>query len=355
MGRRRLVASAGALAAAAMVVVAASTPAAAAPPQEATRTATLTVGVSSDAWYRTMPGCGVAHAACLLPAPTPPYPAKTLHVGVAGGQEESRTYLALDVSDIPADASLTGGRLVLPVGSSDDGSRMPADALFVACLASEEFEDDVEGGVEEPPALDCANASAPAVYVAATGTAPAVFTVDLTTFAAAWAVQDVPPRIALVPSKYATTASAWHVALSAHDREAPAAQVPRATITYEESLPLVALDGGADTTVSQGFTPPLIESGSGAPPSTSFLGPQVERPIELNAPTVASELPAVAPDVAPAAPATAVQPQAFAGVPRFPYPGAFLLPLLFAVAGMWVARQLTRDLAAPRTRLPVIA
>jgi hypothetical protein len=52
----------------------------------------------------------------------------------------------------------------------------------------------------------------------------------------------------------------------------------------------------------------------------------------------------VAPQASPVAPAPQLQPAAAVTVGGYAYPGVFLLPILLAIAGGWLARSLTRDL-----------
>src|SRR5438128_3904999 len=70
---------------------------------------TATVHIGTDAWYSASAACTSSPAGCLPAGAPAPYSAKTLHVGVAAGQEESRTYLSLDLAALPAGTALTGG------------------------------------------------------------------------------------------------------------------------------------------------------------------------------------------------------------------------------------------------------
>src|SRR5690348_15118675 len=66
-------------------------------------TRTATVADSAEAWYSSSPidicstplGCPPAQV------PSSPYPANTLHVGVAGGQETARTYVLPNLLSMP--------------------------------------------------------------------------------------------------------------------------------------------------------------------------------------------------------------------------------------------------------------
>src|SRR5690348_10541957 len=84
-------------------------PAGASIPADDARSGTATVKVAVDGWYSASAACTSSPAGCLpAGAPAPPYPAKTLHVGVLAGQEESRTYLSLDLLSLPPGTALTG-------------------------------------------------------------------------------------------------------------------------------------------------------------------------------------------------------------------------------------------------------
>lgn len=341
---RRAVRLGVACAASVPLALALAGPALAAPPVASAGAGTATVGVASDAWYAASSACTATPTGCLPAAlPASAYPAKTLQVGVAGGQEESRAYLALDLTALPAGTRLTGGVLRLPVGSTEDGSRLPDTATLQACLVTGSVNDDAEGSTEQPPTIDCKTASAPAKYLAAAAPAAEMFTVDLAPFVNAWSSGGGAAAIALVPAADTPPDSGWHVALSAHDRTVPAAQHVSATVTFS------AAQSSGDVpppTVDVVAPPPATSLGTG---SASFAAPPLApvSTVQL-APAVTPELPAAAPAVAPqAAPAAPQsQPQAVALVSGFAYPGVFLLPILLLAAAGWMGRALTRDLTA---------
>src|SRR3954471_4432553 len=119
-------------------------PAAGAPLATESGARTVTVADASEAWFAAGPvdtcttplGCPPAQA------PTSPYPADTLHVGVAGGQETARTYLLPDLAGIPFDATTTGGTMTLPIAAdSGDGTVSPDAAHITACVATKPVTD----------------------------------------------------------------------------------------------------------------------------------------------------------------------------------------------------------------------
>jgi hypothetical protein len=297
------------------------------------------VGVATDAWYAASAACTASPTGCLPAAPpATAYPAKTLHAGAAAGQEESRTYITLNLTALPAGTSLTGGTLRLPVGSGQEGSLAPDTATLQACAVTGSIKDDVDGSTSAPPAVDCKRAAAPAKYVAAAGTVPEMFTVDLTAFATAWTSGATTQGIVLMPSADTAPGSTWHVTLSAHDRQVAAPMHISAIVSYASAAgDFEAPDAFGDAVT----TPTTTDTGTG---STSFAAAPLA-PVAPNQVPAAlgPATPVVAPQTPPVAPVQ-LQPQAAITVGGFAYPGVFLLPILLAVAGGWLARALTRDL-----------
>lgn len=320
------------------LAVALASAAYAAPPG-AVGSGSATVGVATDAWYSASSACTATPTGCLPAAPpASPYPAKTLQVGAAGGQEESRSYLTLDLTVLPAGTALTGGTLRLPVGPSQEGSVAPDTASLQACAVTGTFKDDVEGSTAAPPAVDCKQATAPAKYVAAAGTAPAMFTVDLAAFATAWSEGATTQGIALLPTPDAAPGSPWHVSMSAHDRDVAAPLRISALVSYAS-----AAGDGVTSFEDTGVPPAMPESGTG---SASFAAPPLAPIASTQTPStsVPASTPVIAPQAAPTAPAQQFVPQAAVTLGGFRYPAVFLLPILFAVICGWLGRALTRDL-----------
>lgn len=345
--RHRLAASMFLLGLAAPLVLLSGSPATAVPPKTEAASGTATVGLSSDAWYSTTPACTASPTGCLPAGPPSTYPAKTLHVGVGAGQEESRTYLVLDLASLPVSTSLTGGSLRLPV-SSGDGSRAPETASFMGCLVTEPFKDDVQGSSAVPPKVDCKKATAPAKFVAGAGDAPAAFTLDLSPFAAAWASGSANQGLALIPGGEISPTSVWHVAMSARDRKVEPAMHISATVSFTSSSAVTDDSFTSPPPEDQFVAPPPADAGfsSGgesfaAPPLASTFVP--ESPVAAVGPAIGGAGPAAAPVLAaPALVNTAFSPGGYA------YPIVFLLPLLLALAGGLLARALTRDLTPPQ-------
>src|SRR3989442_997403 len=87
----------------------------------------------SEAWYNITPAGTPAGAPASAGVVPPTYGSDTLHVGITQGQEDSRTYLALDLSAIDSGAAIDGGTLRVPVDAGD-GSRSPETARVQACF-----------------------------------------------------------------------------------------------------------------------------------------------------------------------------------------------------------------------------
>ncbi|MGH2685874.1 MAG: hypothetical protein ACRDJP_10465, partial [Actinomycetota bacterium] len=167
-----------------------------------------------EAWYQHVPPCVSLVDCSALPAASP-YPEDTLHVGVSGGQETARTYLAFSLSAIPSKGELTGGTLTLPVDAEQGhGSFTPEQADMVACLVTAEFEA-VRGSADAPPPTEC-RAQAPAQFDASSK----AFTVDLSAFAGR--LDGPRAALALLPTDAALQArSSWHVAFKATQAQPP--------------------------------------------------------------------------------------------------------------------------------------
>lgn len=187
--------------------------------------------VAAEAWYDVPPtcttpvGCGVSSGT--LPAPRPAVE-QTLHVESVGGVERARTYLAFDFDEVPGGATLTGGKLILPVAAAADGSVNVEDARLQVCLVNDAF-DEVYGSFDEPPGVDC-SVSVEAQYVPGT---PAVFTVDLAAFADAWAALDVYAVAVLPLPEPAADAPAWEVAFSGRARTGEGVVPITVAVEYE--------------------------------------------------------------------------------------------------------------------------
>jgi hypothetical protein len=299
---------------------------------------TTVVKPSAEAWYRATPVCALPTGCADAGQAPSPYAADTLHVGVTAGAEDSRTYLQLDLSALPAGTTPSGGTLLLPIAAgSSDGTRAADTARLQACAVTAPVED-ADGSFAAPPAVDCEAAAVEATYVAAQGEDPAAFTVNLADLATAWE-SATPGALALLPASDTAPPESWHVAFSDRSRTGEDVLPIRASIAFAS-----ALDSGADEVVAPPpFEPaPVLKAAPPAfDPGTSFAAPS----LSVDAPLVPAPQPQAEPAPVTAAPVpSSVVPVALSVPNGFRYPGVFVLPIVFAVGLAWLGRALTRDL-----------
>jgi hypothetical protein len=246
----------------------------------------------------TTPACSGTLVCPATPAAaTALYGPATLHIGAAASTETSRTYLTLAVTR--ALLAETDARLVLPIGSTDDGTKAPELARVQACLSTQ-TPPAVRGSFASPPAIDCA-VSARAVYNPIANT----LAIDLRPFLAKWSQANT--GLALVPSALPSDPTvSWHIAIPARDH-AGAAHI---AAIFESSGGVASVDESAATTDE--FT-----SAAAA--------------LDLTSPDVADF--AAAPAAAPLRPASpGYRPAATAAATGgFMQPLVFLAPLLLCV------------------------
>jgi hypothetical protein len=294
-------------------------------PVDGSRPASVTVGDAAEAWYAAAPvDLCTTPIGCPPPeAPSSPYPADTLHVGVAGGQESARTYLLPDLTGLPYGATVTDGTMTLPLAAAPgDGTQAPDSARIVACLATQPVADGTQGSTAAPPKTDCGT-SVPLEYDAD----GAAFTLDLTPFLAAWR-SALPYGLALVPDPDKTAVTdAWHVTFNGRER-ADVDHITSVVVYQPPVTPPATTTGGSDTEVPAG-------------PTTGTVPPADVPPADLPEQPAIGGAVADPPQVAPPAAAPVTQPVAFAH--EFQYPMAFLLPLALLAGAVFFGRLFTRD------------
>lgn len=293
-------------------------------PAPAARADSGAVTTKAEAWYNVAPVAGPAGSPPVVP---PTYGAGALHIGITEGQEDSRTYLALDLSSLPSDGTITGGTLSLPVDPGD-GSRTPDVARLEACYVATP-PGDAAGATGAPPAIDCNTASSTGTYLA--GDKPA-FTFDLDSFASV--LRD--GGIAVVPTPGAKTGlDTWHVAV--YGRSNATAGVDHISASIEYTPAPVSTEPAVDTSA---FDTTATATVAPAPtgPAPEFVGP----PAEIG----------VAPEAAPpsllggGAGGSAVEgPAQLAGAVSsgFSYSVIWYLPLVLLALGWVLAWALTRS------------
>ena len=279
---------------------------------------TVTVSTAKEAWYLTIP------LAAPGAPPVSPYPAGSLHVGLTGGQEDSRSYVSLDLTSLDSDAEVTSGTLVLPV-APDAGTRSPEAARLRVCRAAAP-EDDVEGSTAPPPDIDC-SLSADATYAPEQN----VFEADLEPF-----IGFLDGGLAIV-SQPPNSNESWHVAFHGRDAEGADGISARLTVAEEavsEFAPAPALD-------SESFAADIHpEAGVGRPVPSAGLG--------------AAAAPAPKPPVArtPAAGGSnrvVTQPVVLGTEEGFRYSIIFGLPLLLLVAVPYFGTAFTSPVVSKRS------
>lgn len=208
-----------------------------------------------EAWYAVTPSGGVPGGPSVNP-----YPEGTLHVGVAAGREESRSYIALDLASVPDGATVTAATLVLPV-DVDGGTRSPEAASVRVCRAAAPASA-AAGSTSAPPPADC-SLSTSAAYVAARS----LFEADLGPL-----LDVLDGGLAIVPAAAGGNGT-WHVAFQGGSRgptriiaELSVAEVattaPAPPTPFFDAAPL-----GAATHPE--FTTPAPVIGLGPPPSSA--------------------------------------------------------------------------------------
>jgi hypothetical protein len=299
---------------------------------------TSTPAPDAEGWYQPNPTC-TTPAGCVTPGldnlpvtppvappalpvapPTGPFPARTLHIGLAATTEVARAYLSYPLFAL--EQKITGGKLVVPLDvAPTSGSIAPETAKILVCAAIGDIKD-VDGALVDPPQTDC-NSSTPMTYVA---TPQPRLEANLGSIAEALGSST---GLALLPdATKAAQTDAWRVVFSARNRTDAGKTAP-ATLTLELEDPAVQPEPGAPEPVPT--TPPTF--GAVSPPvGTGFApSPSVDPPVAAP--------PAVAPPAA--GPVTATPQLVTVG---YAYPIVWMLPLVFLLLGPLVGRALTKDL-----------
>lgn len=290
----------------------------------------ITVADIAEAWYSASPIdiCTTPLGCPPDQAPTSPYPADTLHVGVAAGQETARTYLLPDLSLVPPGMSFGSTTMTIPVATgTTDGTQSPDTAHVIACLVTAPFADGADGSTQTPPKADC-SVSDPASYDAKTSTLRVV----LSAITAAWSQGSPELGVALVPdTKAVQQTDAWHIAINGRKRAGTPHVSTLVTYFGSDSPPpdsgVSDLGGGSTTSAPPPVSMPAVQL-----PSSSAAQPPVSPPV------VAGQQP----------PATTVAQQPAAFARTAPPSIAFVAPLLLLAGGIFFARVFTRD-ATPLT------
>ena len=149
---------------------------------------------------------------------TRPFPAETLQVAVAGGEQQAVTFLNFPLFELTDDGMppvITGGKVTLVDGASSGGSKRADAAEMVACLVTELFVAAQGGDWADVPEYDCATK---ATLLLVEGATPLTWTIDLAPFASAWANPDANYGIAIIPDPDSATPppdQSWQVGFQA--------------------------------------------------------------------------------------------------------------------------------------------
>jgi hypothetical protein len=296
-------------------------------PAAGATTTTLMLPDAAEAWYADAPVdlCSSPLGCPPSQVPTSPYPADTLHVGIAAGQETARTYLVPDLTAVPFGDTAVSGTMTLPVGAgTTDGTVEAASARLLACLVTAPVADGVAGSSQQPPAIACATAANGLTYDAGKN----VFTLDLTPFLTAWAHGAPEDGIAIVPSATSQPTDAWHVAFNGRHR---AGQPHIGSVV---TVQVAASDAGVPGPLVPSPAPPAVAAAPAVVPGA---------PSSLSAPA--------APPVVATSPQPASAPmQQVAFTRPFQYPLVFLLPIVLLAGAVFLARLFTRDATPLRVR-----
>jgi hypothetical protein len=295
-----------------------------------------------EAWYHTADDTVLPSPAPVPVAPEPanPYAEDTLHVAIAGGQEEARTYITLDLADLPTPFELGEAILTLPI-DPNDGS-LNADTSRVQVCLSDLSAKSQEGSFESPPKPDC-KTSAPASYFKEPFPH---LRADITDFGDDLAFSG----LAILPTDRAKEKQdTWHVAFYGKKNKAKEAKPITAKLTILPAEDPFDLDGptappldGGSTGETGGGEAPSFDSGGGSIDlgfQDSASGPSLD-PAEpaQNEPAPEPVEPGDDPEVA-AAPeldltTNEVEPA---------YTIVWALPLLLLALSLYLGPALTRD------------
>lgn len=286
------------------------------------------VTMTVEAWYHM--AASDLNAAPLTGTPTfSPYPEKTLHIGASAGKEDSRTYLVLDVTDLPFGATITGGKLVLAL--DEENSTTPQDAGMQACYVAKPPEKSVEGSFDTPPKPDC-SISSKATY---RKKPRPYFVVDLAAFVST--LTSAAGGIALMPTEKTSEESAsWHVSLYAKKN------ATKQAVAIAALLEFVTVDIDTPGITGINGSPGGADSGSSFQPvDTGSAGFPLGGSLDMGEPTTSDS--SEPPQPVAAGSDLAAQPT-MSLAPR--YTGVWYLPVALLVGAVFVGHLLTRKIEA---------
>ncbi|HEU0129795.1 MAG TPA: hypothetical protein VFQ85_02250 [Mycobacteriales bacterium] len=269
-------------------------------------------------------------------------PAKQLAVaytGKDGTNPDKVTYLAWDVSAIPAGSTVAKFEFTIPVSTDPTAVQVtPPDYKLVACAAIGDFTPVEGGGFNQKPADDCSLSS--------TGTYDATakaWTFEVAAMADRWAKGDPPSGIGILPDP--DTKTPFQVVF----------QAPATVKTVAEfTLPAPVVPTTAPTPEPVPSAPAFVSNGNtgvALPPAVPVTVPQ---PVAQPQPSAAPPTVALTTPTRPVVPARALAFPKSSGLPAAFWGGALAAVALLGLASLMlgdatVAVQSTRGRAVTRS------
>lgn len=299
---------------------------------------TATVAFGAEAWYSSPELCLTSSICLPIASPaTATYPAGTLHIAEAAGNESARTYLSLR-RPLSRGQIVRSGVLRLPLDIDPaDGSVAPDLAKIKACTTTVRIKA-VDGVTTKPPAVDCANAPVSRVIgIPATE-------LDINLGPIARRLSTPGTSLALLP--VLSVGATWDVTLSSDLRAKHSASTPVLILTSVARSAARSKPKPTKTTTPKPHVTPSTGGGDVG------IGPSVVVPPEpLDSGPQTSQGSAGGdsqPQIAPTTARSAIRLAASAH--GFDYPVVFLVPLLILAGLMGFGRQLTRPLTTADDR-----
>ena len=305
------------------------------------------VGTAVESWYHTEdegvePPAPLPVPVPVAPEPVNPYGENTLHVAIAGGQEEARTYIALDLAKLPATFEVGEASLTLPIDPG--GATLNPETSRVQVCLSDLPAKSQEGSFEEPPEVDC-KTKTPATY--AKEPFPHL-EADITKFGEDLAFSG----LVILPSERAVEKQdTWHVTFYGKKNEAEGAKPITAELTV-----LPPEDPFADDDFVVPDTPDGEEGAAISPPvSGTSEAPSFDVPTSSAGPSLdsgtAPETPATEEPVDTGDQPVAAGPELELAAEVEPaYTIVWALPLLLLALSLYLGSALTRDVVVRHHR-----
>jgi hypothetical protein len=282
------------------------------------------VEVIQSAWYWADQSVAAGPEVLNPPTQATGVPDKDLVVaykGATDGSPDKVSYLAWDVSAIPAGSTVSRFEFTIGLDTATTTAQLtPPDYKLVACGAIGDFTPAQAGKFSDRPADDCADAAA-GVYDATAKT----WTFDVAPYADRWAKGDPASGIGIFPAK--GTQVPFQVVLKPGD-------TVKTTVDFTRPEPTVVVPPVVPSVAPQ---PPAVQQNYAPPPVIPVTQPQPQPAPPVVPPVVAQPL---------ARPVTPVA-KGIAFPSKSGLPGAFWAGALAAVALLGVASLMLGDATVP--------